>query len=1512
MEQYKEILKCDSCEKDIILDLDKIHIGNLFSLNNPVKPDSGWSSGTEVIIIPENCKNLIAIKNFKNIEEGLKELFYSLIALEINPAPHEIKMARIYDTVICPQNSLSIIMEAVNRTNIHHLLSTDLAIDAVRACAEYLGIFHIENHHKLNKSADGKKHLRHVSHSFHTLTQDTLEEQNKEFKLLSLRPKEYISESQVIRSDMIVYLLQKNEQEIFEKLVKISSSSLKENTENIFRSLLENTLQQEPYFLTITHGDAHAHNFFYDDSELELNSANIPKDSYQRVSMIDFASIIKTYGNIGDPAEDVGRFLAALRNWWAIENQDDQKVINLQNEFINRYFETIKNSGIIEEVNQEHFKKRFRENISFYKLRYYRTIFNVKKDNDLKKDEEIKRKLLKSWIEENAHPESLTEENPKKIIEQEKERFWKSVDDKNIFHWLPDRSNEFIEATAEGEDNSYLTSLWKRLENTSNVTLSSTAAIAGMGGIGKTSLALEFAHEALKNKAYNLIYWIHSGNEPSLIKAYKEILLKIIDPTLCDSVKYGNDNHIINLIREHVPKWGKCLLIYDNVPDSEFLKDKTPENTHILMTSRCNQGWERQPLILSVFSTEDSIRYLLKITGIEKANASNDMIKTLKQLAEELDHFPLALAHAAHYIKLVGGNNVLEKHFQDYLKAFRKEGLENFEENRNFLTEAQSKVTHENLIAKTFHISMQYVSQIAANPFLVEKIMGFCAYLNPDVIMEEIFLKHYEKDSRKVLNLLYDLSFLKKLKDDATFSIHRLVQLVIRDNKETKSNPQYEEIFKDIAPVLSEFFESNTETEEQINKLLNNLQHIIHLLENSIRLGISSSLERLQWIGWLIESIESVTLYNQYQVCIENLRSNPQFFHKRIMESSSIDPLTSEKTQEALKLFPSLISDSISSNDIAENREDMESILRKLMGISGVPSNRSKYLAKSFIQERLLFDHLTRHNNVPQYIIQIVEKGHSSLKAALGNHYWRDTDMKNAFKWFSIAADEGNTEAQYYLAVTYHEGKVTQKNIREAIYWYIEAAEKGHPNAQYNLGTIYANEKEVLDYNLSIQYLTLAAKQEHSQAQLKLGKMYVKRNLEKAIFWLEKATKNGNTKASDLLELLYKAKEEFYNFIIDAEEGNIEAQYQLGAAYEEGIRIPKDITEAIRWYDIAAKKGHAKALIELQKISQKIVNVFGIAGIIHAKECFEKGDEDLGEYFMKEARKILSSSENDIQLNSIMQNSNESISQKQHLSNSTAELDIIKESGIQLSSLSLAKKPQLKNESMALLTRENFLNHLNLFNTNPTDQSVKVLVENLPALRGLEIDGNNLTHQGIKHLLDQMRELKNLNLNLSSSDRSYEVIEALKSGLSLTSLNLSHNRIDDHLLGELLKAIKGKELSSLSLKANQLTAEAGHMIGEYLQEDDSLTFLDLTNNNISNEGTKSILNALGINQTLQVLKLSMNKIEAEGIIGLPEMLKVNLTLAELSLTNNECSLSTQGLEFLKKAQQVRRVFKLDY
>ena len=44
-----------------------------------------------------------------------------------------------------------------------------------------------------------------------------------------------------------------------------------------------------------------------------------------------------------------------------------------------------------------------------------------------------------------------------------------------------------------------------------------------------------------------------------------------------------------------------------------------------------------------------------------------------------------------------------------------------------------------------------------------------------------------------------------------------------------------------------------------------------------------------------------------------------------------------------------------------------------------------------------------------------------------------------------------------------------------------------------------------------------------------------------------------------------------------AEQGDVEAQLKLGFMYDQGIGVPEDDAEAVRWYQMAAEQGHARA-----------------------------------------------------------------------------------------------------------------------------------------------------------------------------------------------------------------------------------------------------------------------------------------------------------------------------------------------
>ena len=60
-------------------------------------------------------------------------------------------------------------------------------------------------------------------------------------------------------------------------------------------------------------------------------------------------------------------------------------------------------------------------------------------------------------------------------------------------------------------------------------------------------------------------------------------------------------------------------------------------------------------------------------------------------------------------------------------------------------------------------------------------------------------------------------------------------------------------------------------------------------------------------------------------------------------------------------------------------------------------------------------------------------------------------DYKEAAKWYRLAAEQGDVDAQYNLALVYDQGKGVQQDYKEAVKWFRLAAEQGDVDAQFSL-----------------------------------------------------------------------------------------------------------------------------------------------------------------------------------------------------------------------------------------------------------------------------------------------------------------------------------------------------------------------------------------------------------------------------------------------------------------------------
>ncbi|MEU6375652.1 FxSxx-COOH system tetratricopeptide repeat protein [Streptomyces sp. NPDC046909] len=164
-------------------------------------------------------------------------------------------------------------------------------------------------------------------------------------------------------------------------------------------------------------------------------------------------------------------------------------------------------------------------------------------------------------------------------------------------------------------------------------------ALHGLGGIGKSQVAVEYAHRFASQ--YDIIWWVEAEQANQLPVSYAELAerLEIGRP---DAGIQPNSQALL----QHLSTTERWLIILDGAEDPQALAPWLPEGPgHVLVTSR-DPSWQRlvPGVDVDTFSRADSVRLLTSRTPTlteEQAGA----------LAEDLGDLPLALAQAAGVIE---------------------------------------------------------------------------------------------------------------------------------------------------------------------------------------------------------------------------------------------------------------------------------------------------------------------------------------------------------------------------------------------------------------------------------------------------------------------------------------------------------------------------------------------------------------------------------------------------------------------------------------------------------------------------------------------------------------------------------------------------------------------------------------------------------------------------------------------------------------------------------------------
>ncbi len=159
-----------------------------------------------------------------------------------------------------------------------------------------------------------------------------------------------------------------------------------------------------------------------------------------------------------------------------------------------------------------------------------------------------------------------------------------------------------------------LTTLHQQLHEGRTAAISQTQAISGLGGIGKTQTAVEYAYRYRDD--YRHVFWIRADTELELTNSYVAIAQALNLP-LKDA---ENHDETVQYVRLWLNREAGWLLIFDNADHPERVQPFLPREVtgHILVTSRAQDFQDLgivQPLEMTTLSPGEAITFLLTRTG---------------------------------------------------------------------------------------------------------------------------------------------------------------------------------------------------------------------------------------------------------------------------------------------------------------------------------------------------------------------------------------------------------------------------------------------------------------------------------------------------------------------------------------------------------------------------------------------------------------------------------------------------------------------------------------------------------------------------------------------------------------------------------------------------------------------------------------------------------------------------------------------------------------------------------
>jgi tetratricopeptide (TPR) repeat protein len=304
-------------------------------------------------------------------------------------------------------------------------------------------------------------------------------------------------------------------------------------------------------------------------------------------------------------------------------------------------------------------------------------------------------------------------------------------------------------------------------------------ALQGIGGVGKTALAVEYAHRFRSD--YDIVWWIPSEQKALVSASLAGLAKRLSLPSAVGKGIEGAAAAALEALRLGDP-YRRWLLIFDNADQPDDLNELIPDDGpgDVLITTR-NPRWEvkANKVTLDVFARTESIEFLKKRIPNDISDSEAD------ELAKELGDLPLALEQAGACQAETG------MPVEIYLDLLKREVAK--------ILGMGKPLEYPLSMTATWRISVSQMNDRLPDAVV---LLRTCAFFGPEPIPLRVFQHGTPGVETQVSPLTENTILLSEATrelarfalvriENRTIIVHRLVQALLRDDLDENAREKY-------------------------------------------------------------------------------------------------------------------------------------------------------------------------------------------------------------------------------------------------------------------------------------------------------------------------------------------------------------------------------------------------------------------------------------------------------------------------------------------------------------------------------------------------------------------------------------------------------------------------------------------------------------------------------------------------------------------------------------------------